>query len=274
MKVHAIQTGLVKVKEVQRHGQSGGLFSVLTSKQWTDWLPIYAWLIEHSEGLILVDTGETAQTSQSGYFPSWHPYYRWAVRIQVRREQEIDIQLKNLGFHTKDVQTVVLTHLHTDHAGGLYHFPNSEIYVDKEEFHRASGFSGQLQGYVPQHWPSWFNPRFIEFQAREVGPFQQSMSLTKANDVVIVPTPGHTPNHVSVIAMSDEVDYILAGDTCYTQSLLLKQQPDGISMNRKIAKETLSKIVQYVQSKPTIYLSSHDPDAGQRLKDHQIVDVS
>ena len=42
---------------------------VLARPNWTERLPIYAWTIEHPEGVIVVDTGETARTSDAGYFP-------------------------------------------------------------------------------------------------------------------------------------------------------------------------------------------------------------
>jgi hypothetical protein len=68
--IRLIQTGSVKVKASQtRREGNGGIGKVLFGRVWTDWLPIYAWVIEHVEGMIVVDTGETARTSESGYFP-------------------------------------------------------------------------------------------------------------------------------------------------------------------------------------------------------------
>lgn len=66
MKVHAIQTGTVAVRPRQQRGEGRGaarLARVLMDRSWTDPLPIYAWLIEHPEGLIVVDTGETARVN-------------------------------------------------------------------------------------------------------------------------------------------------------------------------------------------------------------------
>ena len=72
MKIHAIQTGTVDVKKNQVIGKSPKavrLINVLLGTIWLEPIPIYAWAIEHNEGVIVVDTGETARTSEPGYFP-------------------------------------------------------------------------------------------------------------------------------------------------------------------------------------------------------------
>ena len=266
-KIHTIQTGTVKIKKSQRRQEGkGGLGKVLWGKEWTEWLPIYAWVIEHEEGLIVVDTGETAQTSEAGYFPRWQPYFKLAVRMDVSPEQEIGPQMKNLGFDPGDVKQVILTHLHTDHAGGLHHFPNSQFLVSEKEYRNALGFPGMIQGYLPHRWPKWFAPKFTQFKAGDFGSFEIGHSVTKAGDLIIVPTPGHTPNHTSVIVKVNGTSYFLAGDTSYTQELLLEKHPDGVSPNPAIAKQTLDSILQYAKSVPTVYLPTHDPNSEDRLK--------
>ena len=158
-KIHAICTGLVKVRSAQRESRSTGfarLTDMLLDKEWTDWLPIYAWVIEHDEGIIVVDTGETSRVHERGYHPSWHPFYRRASRFSVHADEEIGFQLRSLGLGARDVKQVVLTHLHTDHAGGLAHLTNVRSWVSRQEFDRASGLGGQIQGYLPHRWPRWW----------------------------------------------------------------------------------------------------------------------
>lgn len=124
MKIHVLQTGTVRVHERQRAGKGRGVgrfVRTLLDSQWTEPLPIFAWVIEHPEGLIVVDTGETARTSEPGYFPRWHPYYRLAVRADVQEHEEIGPRMQAAGLSPRDVRWVVMTHLHTDHAGGLHH---------------------------------------------------------------------------------------------------------------------------------------------------------
>jgi N-acyl homoserine lactone hydrolase len=272
--IHAIRTGLVKVRSAQREARSTGLARVtdmLFDKVWTEWLPIYVWVIEHDEGMIVVDTGETSRVHESGYHPSWHPFYQRASRFSVHPDEEIGFQLRNLGISARDVRQVVLTHLHTDHAGGLIHLTGSKIWVAQQEFNRASGFSGRLQGYLPNRWPKSWDPNFICFENRSLGPFQQSMSLTSRGDVLIVPTPGHTPHHVSVVVCGSP-SYFLAGDTSYSQHLLLAGKVDGVSPNEAISLQTMSNIVALAKERPLVYLPSHDAESEQRLVQQSVVE--
>jgi len=268
--IHPIQTGSVKIKAAQKSREGkGGIGKLLLDGTWTEWLPIYAWVIEHPQGLIVVDTGETARTSESGYFPRWQPYFKLAVRMDVSPEQEIGLQMRALGFKPEEVWKVILTHLHTDHAGGIQHFPNSEFLVSENEYGNARGFAGMLQGYLPHRWPEWFTPKSIQFASKAFGPFETRSNVTEAGDVVIVPTPGHTPYHVSVIVQIDGTSYFLAGDTSYSETLLLERHPDGVSPNVEVAEQTMDKILTYAQTESTVYLPSHDPLFAERLKHQQ-----
>jgi len=244
---------------------------VLTDSTWTPWLPIYAWLIDHPEGPIVVDTGETSRTSQPGYFPRWHPYYRGSVRMAVERQDEIGPQLQRRDVRSRDVRTVILTHFHTDHAGGLHHFPHSRILVSGDDLRAARGLGGRLQGYLPQHWPRWFDPDVMGFTDGEVGPFTRSTRVTRAGDVLVVPTPGHTPGHVSVVVRTPDTSFFLAGDTSYTQALLAARRPDGVSPRPRVAIDTMGRVLRLSALEPLVYLPSHDPESEGRLSQRRLL---
>jgi len=270
MKIHAIQTGTVEVKKNQVVGKGSGagrLVNVLFGREWVEPpVPIYAWIIEHEEGVIVVDTGETARTSEAGYFPRWQPYYNLAVRFHVKPEDEIGAQIKQMGINAKDITKVVLTHMHTDHAGRLHDFPHSAIHVNMLEYKRASGFQGQIDGYLLHRMPNWFVPQPIMFDNGKIGSFQESWNVTSKGDVKVVPTPGHTPAHVSVIATLEDINYFLAGDTTYTEENLLRKIPDGVSPDPDQAIETMQNILSFAKERPTVYLPAHDPNSKLRLK--------
>lgn len=270
MKIHALQTGTVQIKDTQQQGPSS-LPQVLFGGNWTDKLPIYAWLVEHPDGLILVDTGETSKTNDAGYFPAWHPYFRLAVKMHVSREDEIDRQLANIGYSTDDVKTIVLTHMHTDHCGGNYHFPNAQFYMSATENESSQGIAARINGYLPQHRPSWFNPTLITFNGSDVPFFTGSHQL--AEGVYIVDSSGHSAGHISVLVQDEDVHYLLAGDISYNQALLMSQTLDGIS-DPESGQRTLKATLDYAQQHPMVYLPSHDPEAANRLANKAIVPQS
>jgi N-acyl homoserine lactone hydrolase len=269
MKIHAIQTGTVEIKKNQVIGKGPGplrLMNVLFGREWIGAVPIYAWVIEHDEGVIVVDTGDTSRTSESGYFPRWQPYYKMAVRFHVKPEEEIGAQLKQMGIGPKDVKKVILTHMHTDHAGGLRHFPESQIFVNMPEYNSWLGLAGQINGYLPHRAPAWFSPSAIVFDQKEEGPFQKVWNVTSKGDVKVIATAGHTPAHVSVIAVNEDITYFLAGDASYSEENLLKKIADGVGLNPNISVDTMQRIITYAKSHPTVYLPTHDPNSARRLK--------
>jgi glyoxylase-like metal-dependent hydrolase (beta-lactamase superfamily II) len=272
MRVHAITTGSVTVRSRQVRGSGPGPIRQLgpmIDREWVGPLPIWTWAIEHPEGVIVVDTGDTARTSEPGYFPRWHPYFRRAVRLDVKPHEEIGPQLAGLGIEIPDVRRVVVTHMHTDHIGGVHHFEGREILVTPKELATASGLSGRINGFLPQHLPDWFAPREIELVDEPFGPFERSMPLTDAGDVRVVPTPGHTPGHVSVVVDEGDRVLFLAGDTSYTEALMLEGAVDGVSPNPKAARDSMERIAELCRRRPTVYLPTHDEESAKRLEERR-----
>jgi N-acyl homoserine lactone hydrolase len=268
MQIHAIQTGTVQLTRNWREGVGHGrrrLLNTLIDREWTEPLPIYAFAIEHPEGVIVVDSGETARSAQPGYFPRWQPFFRLAVRERVEPEQEIGPQPERLGIHARDVRRVVLTHLHTDHAGGLHHFRDAEIIVSRAELEYAAGLRGRLRGYPNRRLPAWFDPTPIDLAPMPFGPFHASLPLTDAGDVTLVPVPGHSPGQLGVIVEDADHSVFLAGDSSYTQDAMLDGIADGVGADEDAERVTHARIRNYAAAVPTVYLPTHDPDTAARL---------
>jgi N-acyl homoserine lactone hydrolase len=271
MRIHAIQTGRVPINGAQIEGRGHGLWRQLQplfAGEWVEDVPVFAFAIEHSEGVIVVDTGAGAHLKQS---PPWHPFFRLAVRFEIEPEQEVGPQLRSLGIGERDVKTVILTHLHSDHDGGLAHFPHSRIFADAGELARAAGVAGAIRGYLPNRRPPWFDPQPLAWRQTSYGPFARCARITAAGDVIAVPTPGHTPDHISVIVHEGEERIMLAGDTSYLESTMLRGAVDGVSPDETTAKKTLADIRALCAARPTVYLPTHDPQSGARLHGRRTV---
>jgi len=73
----------------------------MLDKEWTGPHPIYAYLIDHPEGLLLVDTGDTARKSEHGYMLRLNPFFRYCIEIRVAPEEEIGTQLPAMAVNSR-----------------------------------------------------------------------------------------------------------------------------------------------------------------------------
>ena len=101
---------------------------IFRNKHWVSPLEIFAWMIEHSEGRFIIDTGDSAENSTPGYLPWWNPFFTKQVSIRVAPHEEIGPRLCQLGLDpSKDISAVILTHYHHDHTGAAP-FPSHANY--------------------------------------------------------------------------------------------------------------------------------------------------
>ena len=261
--LHLFSTGMVADKSKLRNPRWKNPLAAIDAiidPHFTEWLPIWVMAIEHPEGLFLIDTGERAEVNNKNYFKNEGPLVNWYCTTQykfaVHRDEEIDRHLETLP--KQNLTSIILTHLHFDHTDGLYHFPDTPIFVNKQETQHPSGT-------LPTLLPNRFNPTLID-PKKPYGPFQKTYPLTTQNDLLLIHTPGHTHGHCSVLIKTDSTDILFAGDVCYSESDLKKENFAANLASRRQAKRTYAAIKQYAREHPLIFLPTHDPDAAQRLK--------
>jgi N-acyl homoserine lactone hydrolase len=267
MKIHALSTGQVKIKQNAVRAKGTGtmrMVNVLLDPEWTEWLPIHVWLLEHQDGLIVVDTGER---HDAPILP--------VVKLQVKPEDDLGNQLKHMGINPeKDVRCVIQTHLHGDHVGGIGSFGQTSVLVSELEWQGLQGIAGWFTRQIAKVTiPPMLKPSIIQFESKPFAVFDSHYPVTKDGVVVIVPTPGHTNGHISVIAQSEGISYFLAGDTSYSEKAMLELVPSGFSTNDKLELETHAKIKAFVAQRPTVYLPSHDPESAIRLEQKRVVQI-
>jgi N-acyl homoserine lactone hydrolase len=277
MRVHAITTGAVKITQNWMVGQTGGagrLLNALLDRRHTDWLPIYCYVIEHPEGLIVADTGIPANANDRIFFPPWMPLVQRAAPFRMTPEEEIGPLMQARGLAPKDVRWVVQTHLHQDHEGGLHHFPNAQVLISRSEWQAAHGLAGRLAGYRSNHWPRSLAPMLVDFKEQAAGAFPQRHMLTRAGDVQIVPTPGHSAGHMSLLLEEDDHIVFFAGDASYSQALLIANTVDGVATDPQAQQASQRAILRLAGETPTVYLPCHEWDAERRLLAREPIPVA
>lgn len=187
-------------------------------------MPVSCFLVEHPLGPVLFDAGQTAEATRPGYLPRWHPFMRLS-RFELGPEDESGAQVRRLGHDPAAIRAVVLSHLHTDHVGGLSHFPAATVLVTRVEWRRATGLEGRVRGYLPQHWPNGLEPALVDFDGPPVGPFSGSYDVVQDGSLLMVPLPGHTPGHAGLLVDDGARRWLLAGDAAPTAERLAETAP-------------------------------------------------
>jgi len=145
---------------------------------------VCGYLIDHPDGLVLLDTGIAEGNAEVEEL--YHP---------VRRP--LDEALATAAVRTGDIRIVVNCHLHIDHCGGNPRFPDTPIFAQQVEFDAAH----REEDYPIVGLYDFPDARY-ELHGGEAD---------VAKGIRVVPTPGHTPGHQSLIVETEVGRVVLAG---------------------------------------------------------------
>lgn len=257
----------------RREGRLGKLrdtFGVLFGRRsgWVQ-LPVPAFLVEHpGAGPLLVDTGFHPNVVD-GVEANMGRAAKWLYRIRMDREQAIAAQLERQGLTPTDVRTVVMTHLHIDHASGVEEFPAATFVVDRREWDAAAG-GGWRQGYHARQFDHAFDWRTIDYDATEIDSFAsfgQSFDLFGDGSVRLLSTPGHTRGHQSVLLRLREREALLIGDAAYNWGVLNDGEIPLVLDDEHRFRRSLGEISHYLRQTPAaLAIPGHDPVAWPQLE--------
>jgi N-acyl homoserine lactone hydrolase len=151
---------------------------------------VMAYAIAHPDGLILFDTGIGVGNAEID------DAYRPVVR-------DLATLLRGRGIAPQDVVALANSHLHFDHCGGNRAFPGRPIHVQAAEYEAAQG-----PDYTILDW--------VAFEGAQYELATGEVELLPG--VRLVPTPGHTPGHQSMLIDSAEGRTAIVGQAVYTRA--------------------------------------------------------
>ncbi|MBT8338258.1 MAG: MBL fold metallo-hydrolase [Gemmatimonadetes bacterium] len=257
IRIHALEAGLQWL-------DGGAMFGVVPRPLWSRKaepdernripLALRCLLIEAPEALVLVDTGIGNKEGEKFR----HIYGVDNAGDPTRLEDAI----RDAGFSPGDVDIVVSTHLHFDHAGGntrlrsvgdvVPSFPQAEYVVQDGEYRFAHRANERVRAsYLPANYEPiekaglW---RFVEGEA------------VVTEGVRVVPTPGHTPFHQSVLIESAGETACFLADVCPTTAHLPLAWIMGYDLEPLVTLESKRSLWERAFHDDWLLIFEHDPD--------------
>lgn len=251
IRVHILDTGRVMIHRRQVHPHprdSLRLPATLLDRQWTGWLGVWSFAVEHPSGLVVVDAGQDPDFAPS----PMDIYARVAVRFEVTEGDRLEVRLREAGLDPAAVTHHVFTHLHVDHVG-TGPLPGARVVLSADEWAAATSRGAGLRGYRPEG---------ISDPMTVAG----DHDLYGDGSIRMVATPGHTAGHQSVLVTPTEGPRVLiTGDAVYSEEALLEKRIDGVGVDPKRARASIDRLREICREAPTVVAPTHDTESRRRL---------
>lgn len=182
--------------------------------------PISAVLIQHPIlGNILYDTGN------SPYYSTQYPAHVLDT-YPVTEFISIKDALCEVGLTVNDIDMIIMSHLHFDHAGGLQYFKGTKaiknVIVSKAELENAQNAPEKNGAYVKE----LFSVEGIEFHTI-------SNNTRIADDIELFIQQSHTPGVIGLLLLGiSGKNMIFTSDTIYTKESFHRELPPGGTINK------------------------------------------
>ncbi|RLQ94603.1 N-acyl homoserine lactonase family protein [Falsibacillus albus] len=220
------------------------------------WVPVSSYLIEHPKGLILVDTGwhEDMRKNQKNHLG------RLAYSMfkgELPAGSSVREKLMEYGISSKDLDFVLLTHLHSDHVSGLEQVKDAKKILTSE---LEWEYAHKRAGYIKSMWKGI---DIHTFPLKEIpfGPFNLGLDLFDDGSIYLVHTPGHSDGMFSILIKMQNGWVLLASDVGYSEKSWNDMILPGVTTNRKDAKKSLNWVKEFSEREDCLrVMANHDPN--------------
>lgn len=265
--VQPLHIGELTCHAIQAGGQrldGGAMFGVVPKPLWEKKIPaddrnriqlgMRCLLIEHPDGLVLVDTG--AGNKETAKFLDIYGIENEGEQSRTALEDGI----RAVGHSPDAVDVVINTHLHFDHAGGNTHvnaggelaitFPNAEFFVQRGEYDYATHTNERTAA-------SYFDRNYVPIDRAGKLHLLQGESDVLAG-IRVIPTPGHTPSHQSVLVTSGAARACFLGDIAPTAAHLPLPWIMGYDVEPLVSLETKRRLFAQALAEQWLLIFEHD----------------
>lgn len=226
-------------------------------------IPIRYGVFDHPiAGRCLVDTGYSNRTLK-GHRSL--PLRLYAAILRPRLTEHA------LPAAERDVDSILLTHLHADHVSALRDYPGAKLYADRkgvEDLLASNSFARVRHGVFRELLPDDLADRLVAFEdlAQVEAPLGLGTSADVFGDgsVLAVPLPGHMKGHTGIVWTEGQQPLLYAADAEWLYEAIVSDRPPGpparfILDDVAAARDSAERIRRFIDGGGDVVLC-HDPE--------------
>ena len=179
-------------------------------------------------------------------------------RDDIRLVAECGELLHRAGIDPADVQTVVLTHLHYDHAGCLDLFPNATFVVQSAEVQHCTGRAMRLEPLSRHYRAEHVGAMMALNKAGRLRTIDGSIDL--APGISLHSVPGHTPGQQVVRSVRGGSPLVLASDALHLRANLERRNPFPILTDVVASLAAFDTLLDLADGRIDAIVPGHDPE--------------
>lgn len=236
-------------------------------------VPVPFFLIQHNGKNILFDTGNNKDDCGDHLLPRLLSN----VKPVMTKEEWAPNSIKKVGLRPQDIDFIILSHLHHDHAGAIDEFPNATVIVQKCEYdyvRRPDYF--MTQAYYNDEAPS--NVANFRFDGQDPlntkhidwyflnGWTDNKFDMFNDGRILIYFTPGHSVGHQSLYVRTDnDGAFFLTADACYVEENIKAGVLPGLVCDSPAYLQNL-KTFRLLEKTGVKIVTGHDPELWETFK--------
>jgi glyoxylase-like metal-dependent hydrolase (beta-lactamase superfamily II) len=228
--------------------------------------PFY--LIDHPEGVVLFDTGTSAEMvddpANYGAYGAPHINEFAADEIEPAEGGPASEQVGDLGYDLDEIDAVLLSHLHLDHAGDIAAFPDATFVAQQAELEYAWWPADPIQRKL--YLEGDFGVlRSADFDVRAI---DGRYDVFGDGTVECLPTPGHSPGHQALVVELEEAGTtVLAADLVFTQEAYERELQPPFAWDTREALRSNRRIRNLERAEDATVSLAHDREHFEELPD-------
>ncbi|MFP4312925.1 MAG: N-acyl homoserine lactonase family protein [Alphaproteobacteria bacterium] len=245
MRLYKLDCGNIKILDANILDTSNSYAGAVTLKS-------SCYVIKHGEDYMLWEAGFNPQAiEKSSEEDMFQPFIR----------ETIPQALEKIDLKPEDITKIGISNMHFDNIGQANLFSHATLYMGWEDYNFLFNVPLLPQGFHPEFIDEWADGKNVVIVKDKTDIFGDGR-------VVMIPTPGHTLGHNSLLVnLEKSGSYLLSGDLWHVQENMENNRVPDFSKNPTLNRQTGERVKNWAENNNVKVIIQHDPRHFEEIPD-------